>query len=133
MALLYESAHRSWETPFLHDKSLEAMRPAWGVFFDRYLDGPSVEGRVKDEQGRPVAAEVRIVEVATNAGEVWKSRCPDGFFGRYLPAFGKFTVRVIPDGGAPVDTTVEVTKDKGRAKVEIVVPGGRGACGESAK
>ena len=133
VALLFESAHRSWETPVPRQDSLDAMRPAWGILFDRYLDGPSVEGRVKDESGAPVSAEVRIVEVQTNAGEVWKSRCPDGFFGRYLPGFGKYTVRVVPDGGAPIDKVIEVATGSGRAKVEIVVPAGRGACGGSAK
>ena len=141
VALLFESAHRSWETPFLHDKSLEAMRPAWGVFFDRYLDGPSVEGRVKDEQGRPMAAEVRVVEVQTNAGESWKSRCPDGFFGRYLPAFGRFTVRVTPEGSAPVEKTVESAAGKGRVVIDITVPSApgegqsppRGACAAGPK
>jgi len=128
VALLFESAHRSWETPVLHEQSLVALRPAWGLLFDRYLDGPSVEGRVRDEKGRPVAAEVRVVEVQTNAGEVWKSRCPDGFFGRYLPAFGTFTVRVTPEGGAPIDRTVESVAGKGRVSVDITVPSGEGQC-----
>jgi len=128
LALLFEVASRSWESERLKVSTVEAIRPSWGLLFDRYLDGPSVEGHVRDENGLPVAADVRVVEIATHAGEVWRSRCSDGFFGRYLPAFGRFTVRVTPAGGAPVDTVVEVAKGKGRVAVDIVVGGGRGDC-----
>jgi hypothetical protein len=132
LALLFESAHRSWEGADMKRKAIDAIRPSWGALFDRYLDGPSVEGHVRDERGRPVAAQVSVVEVETHAGEVWTSRCPDGFFGRYLPGFGHFTVRVTPDGGNPVDASVEVSPGKGRARIDIVVPGsGAAACGPS--
>ncbi|MFO0587019.1 MAG: M14 family zinc carboxypeptidase [Polyangiaceae bacterium] len=127
LALLFEAAHRSWETPLLHQQTLDAVRPAWGVLFNRYLEGPSVEGRVKDDKGRPVSADVKVVEVKTNAGEVWKSRCPDGFYGRYLPAFGKYTLRVTPDGGAPIDVPFESAQVKGRAIVDVTIPAQNGA------
>lgn len=124
LALLLESAARSWETPALKNEGVRAIRPSWGALFDRYLDGPSVEGRVRDEAGRPVSAEVRVAQVKTRAGEVWRSRCTDGFYGRFLPGYGMFTVRVTPPGGgAPIEQTVEVAPGKGRARVDVVVPG----------
>lgn len=123
LALLWEASSRSWETAYLRDRTIENMRPSWGLLFDRYLDGPSVEGRVRDAAGKPVAAEVSVVEVQTRAGESWRSRCSDGFYGRFLPGFGRFTVRVTPPAGAPVEKTVEVTPEKGRVVVDFVVPG----------
>ncbi|MEZ4312724.1 MAG: M14 family zinc carboxypeptidase [Polyangiaceae bacterium] len=133
LALLFESAARSWENPDLARRAVEAIRPSWGALFDRYLDGPSVEGHVRDEAGRPVSARVEVVEVKTHAGEDWRSRCSDGFFGRYLPGTGTFTVRVTPGEGPAVEKTVEVTEGKGRAAIDFVVPASDGAsgCGEA--
>lgn len=127
LALLFEVASRSWESERLKTRTVDAIRPSWGLLFDRYLDGPSVEGHVKDDKGRPVVADVRVLEVRTHDGETWRSRCRDGFFGRYLPGFGRFTVRVTPEGGAPVDTVVEVARGKGRVAVDIVVAAAGGA------
>ena len=133
LALLLESAARSWESREMKEKAIDAIRPSWGALFERYLDGPSVEGHVRDEAGRPVSADVQIGEVSTRAGEKWRSRCSDGFFGRYLPAFGKFTVRVSPPGGGPaIEKTVEVAPGKGRATADIVVPGTGGTGCEGA-
>ena len=129
LALLFEAAARDWEEPAQIKKAVDLARPSWGRLFDRYLDGPSVEGRVRDAGGRPVSVEVQVAEVKTRAGEVWKTRCPDGFFGRYLPGAGNFTVRVVSGSGAPIDTPVEATEQKGRVAVDIVVPDGVGtAC-----
>ena len=124
LAFLLESAAKSWDSPALAKKATKLIRPSWMRLLDRYLDGPSVEGRVTDEAGHPISAKVEIVEVRTRAGEEWRSRCVDGFWGRYLPAFGKFTVRVTPPGsGAPIDKTVDVAAGKGRVRVDIVIPG----------
>lgn len=135
LALLLESAARSWEAPDLVKKTIDAVRPAWLALFDRYLDGPSVEGRVRDESGRPVSARVDVAEIQPRAGERWRSRCTDGFYGRFLPGYGKFTVRVTPpDGGAPIEKTVEVAQGNGRATADIVVPGpGPTGCEEAGK
>jgi hypothetical protein len=135
LALLLEAAARSWETPALRDKGVAAIRPSWGALFDRYLDGPSVEGHVRDEAGRPVAGDVQIAEVQTRAGEKWRARCSDGFFGRFLPGYGKFTVRVTPpSGGAVIEKVVEVAPESGRGKVEIVAPGaGATGCEDAGK
>ena len=129
LALLFEASARDWEDPPKVKQTLEGVRPAWSRLFDRYLDGPSVEGHVHDAAGKPITADVQVVEVKTRAGESWKTRCPDGFFGRYLPEHGKYTIRVTPTGGAPIDTAVEVTEAKGRVSVDIVVPAGaQGVC-----
>ncbi len=132
LALLWEATSRSWETAYLKDRTVENMRPSWGLLFDRYLDGPSVEGHVRDAAGKPVSAEVSVAEVHTRSGESWRSRCTDGFFGRFLPAAGRFTVRVTPPGGAPVEKTVEVTREKGRVVVDFVVQGALTAAGSPA-
>jgi hypothetical protein len=51
---------RAGRRPRCAKKALVQMRHAWRALFDRYLDGPSVEGRVKDEAGHAVSAtEVR--------------------------------------------------------------------------
>lgn len=131
LALLLESAAKSWDTPALAKKAIVQIRHSWRALFDRYLDGPSVEGRVKDEAGHAVSAKVEIAEVVTLAGEEWRSRCSDGFYGRYLPGYGKFTVRVTPPGGgAPIEKKVDSVAGKGRVTVDFVVPGtsGGGAC-----
>lgn len=134
LALLFEAASRSWETPLLQRRTLAAVRPLWGLLFDRYLDGPSVQGHVRDAQGRPVAAEVHVAEVENHAGEVWRSRCRDGFFGRFLPDFGRFTVKVTPAGGAAVEKIIEAAPGKGRAVVDIVVAAEGGTCpGETSR
>ena len=39
----------------------------------------------------------------------------DGLFGRYLPGFGRYTLRVTAEGEAPVEQTIEVTAEQGRA------------------
>ena len=124
LALLLESAAKSWDSPALAKKAVALIRPSWRLLLDRYLDGPGVEGRITDEAGHPVSAKVDIAEVITRAGEEWRSRCTDGFYGRYLPGYGKFTVRVTPPGGgAAIEKTVDVTAAKGRVTVDIVVPG----------
>jgi len=126
-AFLLESAAKSWDTPALAKEAVELVRPSWMALFDRYLDGPSVEGRVRDEAGHPVSAKVEIAEIVTGAGEEWRSRCSDGFFGRYLPSFGTFTVRVSPPGGgAVIEKKVTPTKEKGRVTADIVIPGTAG-------
>jgi hypothetical protein len=124
LALLLESAAKSWDSPTLAKKAIGLIRPSWMRLFDRYLDGPSVEGHVTDEAGRAVSARVEIAEIRTRAGEEWRSRCSDGFYGRYLPSFGKFTVRVTPpSGGAVIEKSVDVSADRGRATVDVVIPG----------
>lgn len=128
LALLFEAAAKNWDKPEEVQKTLAAMRVGWMKLFDRYLDGPSVEGHVRDADGNPVSAEVQVADMKLQSGEVWKSRCPDGFFGRYLPKLGKLTIRVVPEGGSPIDAEVEVTEAKGRASVDIVVPVGSGSC-----
>ncbi|MBK8254576.1 MAG: hypothetical protein IPK82_18150 [Polyangiaceae bacterium] len=134
LALLLESAARSWDSIARRDQTIEQIRPSWAALFDRYIDGPSVEGHVVNESGEPVSAKVDVAEVKTFAGEQWHSRCSDGFFGRYLPNFGKVTVRVsTPGSETPIETSADVTPEKGRAVVKIVVPGApRSTCAPSA-
>src|SRR5262249_12489972 len=123
LALLFEAASRNWESRPQVNSSIEGVRASWGALFDRYLDGPSVQGHVRDEAGRPISAEVRVAEVVTHAGEAWKSRPSDGLFGRFLPRFGSYTLRVTADRGAPIEKTIIVSKELGRVSVDITVGG----------
>ena len=97
-----------------------AMSASDAKLLDRYLDGPVIEGRVLDAEGRPVAAKVRLATRELHEGEEWKSRCRDGFFARWLESDGPQTVEVtVPGTDRIVTKAVEV---KGRTKVTIQLP-----------
>jgi len=101
-----------------------ALRSSWRGLIDRYLKGPVVEGRVIDAEGHPVSAPVALAGRQLHEGEVWKSRCRDGFFARWLEEEGPATLEVtVPDAqGTPTNVTEEV-EVKGRTRVTIQLPG----------
>jgi len=102
-------------------KMVLATRGTWMGMLERTLAGPGLWGRVRDRQGRPVAAEVRVRQVATKDGERWTSRCQDGRFGRMLPAAGPFDVEVVgADGAVLAEQKVEVG-DGGLTPVELTI------------
>lgn len=123
LALLVEGALRgSAAATDLKRRSaiVVALRSSWMGLLDRYLDGPVIEGRVLDAEGRPVAAKVRLATRELHEGEEWKSRCRDGFFARWLESDGPQTVEVtVPGTDRIVTKAVEV---KGRTKVTIQLP-----------
>ena len=47
---------------------VHTVRPSWMRLFDRYLDGPTLSGRVLDATGQPVVASVRIAELPDERG-----------------------------------------------------------------
>ena len=88
--------------------------------FDRYLDGPTISGKVIDASGQPVVAAVSLAEQTAGEGEVWQTRCRDGRFDRFLPAPGRYTLRVQAEGTPAVEQVVDV--QAGRTQVQITLP-----------
>lgn len=89
--------------------------------FDRYLEGPILEGRIFDAGGHPVVAEVHLAERKRFEGESWKSRCRDGFFARWLAEPGTYHLRVkVPGSDEVLEREVEV---RGRSEVTIQLDG----------
>ena len=118
LALLVEGAH--W-TPLdlqMRQKLLQTVRPTWQLLLDRFLDGPSISGRVAGPRGRPVRAVVRIREVKTRENERWTTRRRDGRFDRFLPAPGVYHVEVKAPGHRAMVQRVRVHKGK-RAQLWI--------------
>lgn len=120
VALLVEGARWAPRKARTRAAVLKAMQPLWARLFDRFLDGPSISGKVLDSDGNPVKAEVVIKEAAPQQGERWTTRPRDGTFHRYLAEPGKYTLLVTTAHGRSVSRAVTV--EKGRVEVEITVP-----------
>jgi hypothetical protein len=119
LALLIEGAMRATAKSPLRGSAVTSIRSSWTFLLDRYLDGPSIEGRVTDAEGRPAVAEIQIAEVRLAQGESWTSRCRDGLFSRYLAAPGRYTIIAKAAGVAPVERVVEVGHKKVRVDIEL--------------
>lgn len=78
--------------------TVETTRPTWTALFNRILDRPAVNGRVTDAAGKPVSAQVVVMETRPQMGEVWTSRCRDGRYDRMLPKAGRYQLRVSAPG-----------------------------------
>lgn len=129
VALLIEGAGRAVAASELRAGAVTSIRSTWMYLLDRYLDGPAIEGRITDTEGRPVVAEVQFAEIRMAQGESWTSRCRDGLYSRYLSAPGRYTVIVKAEGAAPVERVVEV--GAGRVRVDFEIAGatkGPAAC-----
>lgn len=131
LALLVEGARRDAKDEAERLAIVHALRPTWMRLFDRFLDGPSVSGHVRDAAGKPVVATVMIAELTAHENEAWTTRCRDGRFDRYLPAPGTYTVRAFVQGQPPIEKSIEVTG--GRMQLDLVIPGASPAahCPES--
>lgn len=121
LALLVEGARRDPTQTEARRQVTLAMRPIWTRLFDRYLDGPSVFGSVRDGKGHPVTAELRIVEQTLNEQERWLTRCRDGHYDRFLPGPGQYTVQVSVPGLPPL--TRQITVGKERLRLDFIVEG----------
>ncbi len=108
-------------------KMVVATRGTWMGLLQRTLAGPGLWGRVRDSQGRPVSAEIRVRQVATKDGERWTSRCQDGRFGRMLPATGSFDVDVVGADGKTLATQKVEVGSAGLAQVELTIAGAQPA------
>ena len=120
VALLVEGARWSPVDSEERRKIIEAVRPLWQRLLDRVVNGPTLTGRVVDQEGRALRAEVRLVQQRLREGEKWFSRCRDGRFTRLLPKAGSYTVEVRYPGTSPVRKTIRV--GKGLTRMTITVP-----------
>jgi hypothetical protein len=119
LALLVEGGRTSYLERPKRKAALEAVRPIWTRLLDRFLEGPSISGRVLDLEGRPVAAQVEVAEVQTHEGERWMTRCHDGRFDRLLPEAARYTLRVTVPGQPPFEQPIEVSS---RGVTEVRLP-----------
>lgn len=120
LALIVESARSNPKTAEERVAIVEVVRHTWMRLCDRFLDGPSVSGQVKNAAGAPVVATVRIAEQTLHEGEVWTTRMRDGRFHRFLPGPGTYTLVAEVAGLPPATTQVELTA--GRVVVELTIP-----------
>jgi hypothetical protein len=82
-------------------------RYVWQYLFDRWSVGPSLSVYVEDaETGEPLPAVVSIDEITLGAGERWGARPDTGWFHRYLPGEGTYTVRVTHGEATAVEEIV---------------------------
>jgi hypothetical protein len=89
-------------------RSVQLTRPAWETLLERVLEGARISGRVTDEAGNPIVAEVTIAEVQLRADEHWRTRAVDGRFDRILVAPDAYTLTVRAKGYTPVTKPVRV-------------------------
>lgn len=120
LALIVESARSSPKTAEERVAIIDVVRHSWMLLCDRFLDGPSVSGQVKNAAGEPVVATVRIAEQALQEGEVWTTRMRDGRFDRFLPGPRTYTI-VAEVAGQPA-VSAQVDGMAGRATVELIIP-----------
>lgn len=88
------------------ERSLEDARPVWQALLERTVKGPVVRGWVENENGKPVAARVEVVESKPRAGERWRARRSDGYFVRYLDDPFTHTLSIRAPGYEPLEVTV---------------------------
>lgn len=121
VALLVEGPTHN-PLPYAKGRSAHVLgtRPTWQLLATRVLEGPGIVGRVRDTEGRPVAAEVIVQELAPRMGEMWTTRPRDGRFHRMVPSGGAYTVRVQAEGFATVVRRV-VVQGAGHAKVDVTL------------
>jgi hypothetical protein len=120
LAYLVEGARRDAKDEAERHAIVHNVRPAWMRLLDRYLDGPTLSGRVLDATGQPVSASVRIAEITTHEGELWETRCRDGRFDRFLPSPGRYTLQIQAEGAPSVEQVVDVPA--GRLSLDIRLP-----------
>jgi len=119
VALLVEAARRDAKNQAERLAVVHAVRPSWMRLLDRFLDGPSLSGWVRDAAGQPVQATAMLAELATHEGEAWTTRCRDGRFDRFLPGPGRYTLR-IQAAGQTLERKINVPA--GRTQIEVVLP-----------
>jgi hypothetical protein len=120
VALLLEGPLHNPSKPEQRLQALEGARPIWAGLLDRYLQGPTLAGHVRDADGLPIVAVITIDEVKLRAGERWSSRCRDGRFDRLLTKPGTYHVRAVA-GGQEVMSEVRVS-GSGVTALELTIP-----------
>jgi hypothetical protein len=89
-----------------------AGRVIWQRVALRYLDGPSLCGRVQGPDGTPVTARVALAEQTLQAGETWTTRPRDGRFDRFLAAPGRATLEITAQGFRRWRQTLDVGRNR---------------------
>ena len=120
LALLIEGARTSPINPNHRRNIVKQSRGLYTVLLDRYLDGPTVHGYIRDKAGKPVVAQVQIAEVKTFHKERWMSRCRDGHYDRFLAKNGDYTLVVTVDGHPPIRQPFKVQGK--RVQLDITLP-----------
>ncbi|HYO54599.1 M14 family metallopeptidase [Archangium sp.] len=87
---------------------VEGTRPFWQVLLDRFLDGPSLTVRVPETFRAEGPVTVAVEEIAWANGERFTAHPESGVFHTYLPAAGRYTVRVTSASGKGVSRTIDV-------------------------
>jgi hypothetical protein len=118
LAYVLEGSHHNPPMP-LRTAAVEATRPVWLALLEHVREGSWVSGHVRDEQGKPLPAEVWVEEIARKSGERWTTRPRDGRFDRFVPGPGKYRLHVRAEGRDEV--VREVTVKRGRATVDVVL------------
>ena len=111
LAYILEGTHDSPLDPGVKQRSIDGMRPVFTRLLDHALEGPSVRGRVRSEDGTPLRAQVRIEEQRTHEGEVWTTNAATGRFGRLFAEPGTWTLRITAPGHVGQSVPVAVGHD----------------------
>jgi Zinc carboxypeptidase/Carboxypeptidase regulatory-like domain len=119
IAFVVEGSHHN-PGPEIRAQAIAGTRPIWESLLDRVQRGPWIGGQVRDADGKPVVAEVMIVEIRTAEGEAWTTRARDGHFERAVAKPGRYTVVVRAPGKPPIERKLEVGSR--RVDVDIVIP-----------
>ncbi|MEE2757905.1 MAG: M14 family zinc carboxypeptidase [Myxococcota bacterium] len=119
LALLVEGAIGPPVTRQKRAEIIEYMRPSWHDLITRFLDGPSLSIRTLDKDRYPVSIPLQIVGMQPPNDEVWTSRCPGGFYRRYLPSAGQYQISFDLLGDTYTET---VSVKNGRQHVDLVLP-----------
>ncbi|HEX8437052.1 M14 family metallopeptidase [Archangium sp.] len=96
---------------------IQGARPFWQVLVDRFLEGPSLTVRVPERFRAEGPVTVAIDEMSWANGERFTAHPESGVFHSYLPAAGRYTVRVTSASGQTVSRILEV--GAGRANVSL--------------
>ncbi len=92
LALLVEGAIGPPSSRQRRADIIEYMRPSWRRLITRFLDGPSLAIRILDKDRYPVSIPIKIDGMQPPNDEVWTSRCPGGYYRRYLPSPGQYQI-----------------------------------------
>ena len=125
LALIVECARSTPKSADERAALIRTVRDSWMLLFERFLDGPSVSGTVRNEHGQPVRAEITIAEQTLHEGECWTTRPRDGRFDRFLPAAGRYTLRARVEGLAAVEQAFEI--ERGWQQIDLTLHGAPGA------
>jgi hypothetical protein len=98
MAFIVEGSYLTPDYEPRGRRSVQGMRPLSLRALELYLEGPVIVIHVRDENGRPIEAQVQILEYNYIENEVFTTHPHTGRFDYFLKDGGTYTVRVTRDG-----------------------------------